>query len=266
VEHNTVLPYRPSPHPIKPIHTTTTTTAEPPVPVRIRTLPDKVTIRELHKQNHKKQKLLKLKKKKKYIYATKFRKSKAALGGAGGSFGLKLPKFMNKHIWRAQHRQHQKPILSNEIIDNHVRRRVDHPGLVRHRQVRKLKSKSQHHHQPHHTPEHPFIRELRAKLTENKRRLFRSWREAISSERLSGVTDSATVASKAIKRLVPVSSIHSSPPQSGRGLGSGYHPQPRAPRQQRGSFGSSVRRNGGGYTSFFCGGEDCRSWGYSYRS
>ena len=149
--------------------------------VRIRTLPDKVTIRELHKQNHKKQKLLKLKKKKKYIYATKFRKSKAALGGAGGSFGLKLPKFMNKHIWRAQHRQHQKPILSNEIIgkeeinlrffssffipktrhfvsDNHVRRRVDHPGLVRHRQVRKLKSKSQHHHQPHHTPEHPFIR------------------------------------------------------------------------------------------------------------
>merc|ERR1712242_267552 len=147
----------------------------------------------------------------------------------------------------------------------------DHPGLVRHRQVRKLKSKS--HHQPHHTPEHPFIRELRAKLTENKRRLFRSWREAISSERLAGVTDSATVASKAIKRLVPVSSIHGSP-VSGRGLGSGYHrvsshqsqpPQPRAPRQ-RGSFGSSVRRNGGGYTSFFCGGEDCRSWGYSYRS
>ena len=35
VEHNTVLPYRPSPHPIKPIHTTTTTTAEPPVPVDI---------------------------------------------------------------------------------------------------------------------------------------------------------------------------------------------------------------------------------------
>ena len=88
--------------------------------VRIRTLPDKVTIRELHKQNHKKQKLLKLKKKKKYIYATKFRKSKAALGGAGGSFGLKLPKFMNKHIWRAQHRQHQKPILSNEVIGKEI--------------------------------------------------------------------------------------------------------------------------------------------------
>ena len=88
--------------------------------VRIRTLPDKVTIRELHKHNHKKQKLLKLKKKKKYVYATKFRKSKAALGGAGGSFGLKLPKFMNKHIWRAQHRQHQKPILSNEIIGKEI--------------------------------------------------------------------------------------------------------------------------------------------------
>ena len=161
------------------------------------------------------------------------------------NFGMKIPKLVSSH-----------EILSNEIDDEFEnRRRSNLRQFVNHRNDDR---KRRHHRKlpfNHYTTNRskpaPFLRHLRQQLTDNKRRLFRHWRE-FSAEKEG---DSVTVASNAISRLTK-------PVPRARGNFQNYHFAHRSPRQR-----FSVRRSGtGGYSSFFCGGRDCKSWGYSFRS
>ena len=162
-----------------------------------------------------------------------------------------------------------KPIKFLSIINNEIseefenRRRSSKAFLVdrsrdeqKRRRTRKLPfrlvTKGRLTNQP------PFFRQLRQHTDlDHMRRYHGSWQKEIhdvSGHVTNQLSQKRDYPRKSVKK-VKKNKLPLFPPQF-----------PVFVRSHGTRFASTVRRMGNSYSSFFCGGRDCKSWGYSYRS
>ena len=179
----------------------------------------------------------------------------------------KEPRIRIKHHKAKKYKKFKKVVgptnfinaISNEINDEFENRRRSSKAFVVDRtridQKRRRVRKPPFHHltagrlsnQP------PFLHQLRQHIDlDHKRRKHRQWQKDHHGDNAyAGNFQKYVYTRKPTKR----NKLPMFPPQFPV-FGTSNPPR----------FASSVRRMGNSYSSFFCGGYDCKSWGYSYRS